>query len=316
MNKWEKFVQFFESNGLASSATPSSISVDVALTFLMFVGEGGREKHFFHVLNCNKHQSCDCPTFSSVNTIITYRSSLRQMFSTLFPLLHNPFDSLSVDCLILSLQHKFLDNRIPTKQAKALSESVIIDTIKQAEFDAVFERDKDKKWTQLRNILICKIMASFGCRASDVLRLRWADITINGDSITFSFFNTKTAMSNGPRVENCVKSRDVFKLFNSIVEWKPLCHPSFPFCLKKFRHLSEPPYMKSTVINKFVKLLFGEEFSSHSLRVSKACELARNHDDMKLVAGEMGMKSPVTAKRYSQQKLMISKDCSRKLTFG
>lgn len=296
--------------------TPSSITSDVALTFQMYIGAGGRAKHTFHLTNCNNKVGCDCPTFSSVNTLITYRSSLRQMFSCTFPNIVNPFDSLAVDSLILSLQHKFLDNRIPTKQAKALSESMIIATIKQAEFDAVFERDKDKKWTQLRNILICKIMACFGCRASDVLRIRWADIEVSGDVITFSFFNTKTAMSNGPRVESIIKANDKLKVFDSVLEWKPLSHPLFPFCLKKFLKFANPPHMKSTVINKFVKLLFGEEYSSHSLRVSKACEIARCHDDMSVVAGQMGMKSPVTAKRYSQQKLLVTNDCTRRLTFG
>lgn len=282
----------------------------------MFIGESGRDKHVFHVTSCKDPQSCDCPHFSSVNTIVTYRSSLRQMFSAEFPKCSNPFDSIAVDSLILSLQHKFLDNRIPTKQAKRLSPSVIVDTIKQAEFDAIFERDLTKRWAMLRNVLVCKIMTVFGCRASDVLQLRWNDIDMSGDPVIFSFFNTKTAMSNGPRIETLTKFSDKLNVIPALMEWKPMSHAIFPFCLHKFVGHVNPPHMKSTVINKFVKSIFGLDYSSHSLRVSKACDIASEHNDFTVVASQMGMKSPITAKRYSQQRLMVANDSSKKLTFG
>lgn len=316
VHRWEKFVAFMEQFNLASLDKPETINYDVALTFLMYVGEGGREKHVFHVFSCDGIDSCNCPKFSSVNTLISYRSALRQMFTVNFPTTINPFNSIQVDCLILALQHKFLDNRIPTKQAKALSEGVILETLKQAEFDAIFERDKSKQWTLLRNILVCKVMAAFGCRASDVLRLKCSDITESVDALVFSFYNTKTAMTNGPRVEIVYKVNDTFKVISSMSEWKPLAHAIFPFCLKKHLDLANPPHMKSAVINRFVKLLFGDEFSSHSLRVSKACDLALKDDNFDDIALKMGMKSPVTAKRYSQQRLKVSNDCQRKLVYG
>lgn len=309
VGKWNKFCTFMGTSNL------HSIDVNSVLTFFMKLGESGRNCKTFHISPCDNKSDCACPTFSSVNTIVTYRSALRLMFSYEFPDKVNPFDDFKVDCFLSTLNNKFIENRVVTKQAKALTMECIVDKLKQVEFDAIFERDDTKKWSLTRNILVCKIMAQFGCRASDVLRLKWSDIVVCDSFVRFSFFHTKTCMSNGPRIETLYKNLDVFMIHEMLSNWMSQSHSSVPFTLKKHVSTEFPPHMSSSVVNNFVKSAFGVEYSSHSLRVSKACDLALDSLDSKDIAKSMGMKSPVTAKRYSQQKLSVSKDGRKRLIF-
>lgn len=309
IGKWNKFCNFIE------SSKSTDIDVNDVLTFFMILGESGRNTKTFHISPCDNNSNCSCPRFSSVNTIVTYRSALRLMFSYEFPNKVNPFDDFKVDCFLSTLNNKFIENRVVTKQAKALTMKEIQERLKKVEFDAIFERDELKKWALLRNLLICKIMAHFGCRASDVLRLKWADIVICDSFVRFSFFHTKTCMSNGPRIETLYNTQDVLSISEMLSNWIPQSHSVIPFTLKKHLKTEFPPHMSSSSINQFVKGIFGPEFSSPSLRVSKACDLALDSCNSDEIAKSMGMKSPLTAKRYSQQKLSVSKDGRKRLIF-
>lgn len=159
-------------------------------------------------------------------------------------------------------------------------------------------------------------MFQFGCRASDALRLKVSDLELQRDTLFVTFFHSKTALAVGPRRVSLHIDDDDFDVISRFRALNLLTNHSLIFTSWKHRMATDPPPISSAIINKFVKESFGAQFTSHSLRVSKACALKDEGDDDTSIATTLHMKSPVTAKRYSQQslKFVTSPSGKRQLT--
>lgn len=299
---WQFFLTYLREHWDRSE---HEVEANQVLAFFVFLGERGRSKSTFHAKTCDRNRACSCPTFSSVATLQSYRSALRAGLneSGFYHDKVHPVDNLRVDSFFASLSAEFVASRISTKQAHRITSTVFSDVVATLDFNAAFERDDKAKWILQRNLCIVTFMFQFGCRASDVLRLKVGDLELHEDHLNVTFFHSKTSLAVGPRRVELHSAEDDFDVIQRIRDLNLVDNHSLIFTNWTHRSSPDPPNISSAVINKFIKASFGAQFTSHSLRVSKACNLKDNGDDDVSIASSLHMKSPLTAKRYAQQSL-------------
>ena len=276
-----------------------------ALAYLLKVASQGRRCQFLHLPSCDE-QNCGCVSISSINTLLAYKSSLSSGLQQrgIFP---NPFESDEVHSGINSVKKLMKANRISEHQAARISDEQVKNTLAELDWDRAYLSSDREIWVLNRNILIVKLMYHLGARISDILNLKWEDVSFkeNGN-VEICFVNVKNLKLFEPKVNVIAVDKDELNVITDFRNWKKLSNPLGGVAVAIFRaHALHSKVASSSistkVVAKFIQDKFGPKFTTHSFRVSRACQLKEENVSDDKIAEAIRVNSISMAKRYSKQ---------------
>lgn len=303
ISRWNKFEHYcYEHHLDFETLTPCDVNA-----FLLHISLKSAHLYTYHWDKCPK-DNCDCPVLGSVRNIEAYRSSIRLLFNERCRGPFNPVNSLECDSLIYTLKKLKTGNRLMRKQALKLESTVITSTLNSFLIHIDFETSSPKKFELMRNVLFVGLLFYSGSRFSDISRLRWSDIScLSSTELKFFITHTKYPNSNNEcHIESRNISFDIPSLFS---RYKDFCYISGNICKtgkifvnwKSLKRQKGSGVIQVSTINSFVKSLFGPNVSSHSFRVSRACELFNSSGNLGDVQTQLRLKSLSMASHYSKQ---------------
>lgn len=260
----------------------------------------------YHFDDCNR-SNCSCPHLGSIRTIEAYRSSIKLLWTEKTCLQINPANSLECDNFILTLKKLRVGNRFTSKQANVISSSFLYSLIFSLMLHFDYERSPKSKYLLLRNVLVMVLLYECGARFSDVTRLVWSDVSLSSDALVITFSHTKYPNKNKTvRIGQDTSKPNVVELFytfKTLIVRKRSINASDKLFLD-WNSLINPKLLRViqlTTFNSFLKSTLGSDISSHSLRVSQACETFSHSSDLLAVKHKLRLTTVSMAKHYCKQ---------------
>lgn len=282
-----------------AKATPNEV-----IGFILSNVDTNKDGHCIHLQTC-KGGACSCPAVSSLSTLRAYKAAIKAGYSK-YPNLLNRAETPEMAAFIHTIKKRMKANRFTPKQAQIFDSTFLQRRISDMEWRLSQMDPGRPQWILHRDLLLVKCLTHFGFRASDALRIKWGDITtLNERELSITLRDVKNLKFGETFKVNLKVADDDLDILHHLEQWSAMSNQHKNPALFVFRQYATKPEgqrpLNIKTLNQFIRNEFGQNFSSHSFRVTKACELKSQGDSSKVIARALRLKTTTMADYYSKQ---------------